>query len=33
MPIRKKNKHLRRADQSATRRRVKMAKGGKPKAR
>ncbi|KFM19888.1 hypothetical protein AAA799P11_00427 [Marine Group I thaumarchaeote SCGC AAA799-P11] len=31
MPIRKKGKHQRRADQSAKRRRIKHAKAGKPK--
>ena len=31
MPIRKKGKHSRRADQSAKRLRVKKAKGGKPR--
>jgi len=31
MPIRKKGKHKRRADQTADRRRIKKAKAGKPR--
>ena len=33
MPLRKKNKHVRRADQSARRRKIKQSKRGKPKSR
>jgi hypothetical protein len=33
MPLRKKNKHVRRADQSAHRRKIKQSKRGKPKSR
>ncbi len=33
MPLRKKGKHVRRADSSAARRRRKQAKSGKPKKR
>lgn len=33
MPIRKKGKHARRADQTANRRKIKTAKRGKPKSR
>ncbi len=33
MPLRKKGKHARRADQSANRRKTKQSKRGKPKSR
>jgi hypothetical protein len=33
MPLRKKGKHLRRADNTAARKRRKKSKGGKPKNR
>ena len=33
MPVRKKNKHQRHADQRANRRKIKLAKRGKPKSR
>ena len=33
MPLRKKGKHARRADQTAKRRKIKTAKRGKPKSR
>jgi hypothetical protein len=33
MPLRKKGKHAKRADQSAKRRKIKQAKRGKPKSR
>jgi hypothetical protein len=33
MPLRKKGKHARRADQSAHRRKIKQSKRGKPKSR